>query len=881
MKTLKSYIIGAMALTAVSWGLTACQDHFDEPDMGEAPVATLQANTTIAEFKEMMWQTSDNYCEEVYTKEWHNTAPDQRTEEMKTEGTHIVIKGRVVSSDFAGNCFKYIVLQDETGALNFSIDSYNLYLNYRRGQEILVDLTGMYAGKYRGLEQVGFPSFNSSLNGDETSFMGPQVFNRHRELNGFPNLADIDTITVNSISELGVTPEELRKWQSQLIRINNVAFVPDDVPTLSEYHSSGVSHNIQDADGNTIAIRTSGYANFWNMEVPETRGDIVAILGYYATIGQSGAWQLTLLDAASLMNFGHPTVPSGSQGNPYTVAQAIALQANGDGANGWVRGYIVGTVAPEVETVTSSSDIEWGAEPILGNTMVIAPEADCTDVAQCLVVALPQNTAIYNQSLLKNPANYKKQIDIRGNFGAVMGTFGLSTPGADTDFTIEGMEPVKPAEGDGSEENPYLCSQIIAMAPSSTTVAVESGVWVKGYIVGYYENYEAHFSTSSSQRANILIADASNASNASSCVCIQLVANTETRTALNLVDNPGVLGQSVQVFGDIMKYNTLPGVKNTSNYKLDGNTTTPDEPVNPGTPEGAGTAESPFNVTAALAAAKALSSDGKLSAYAKGTVKSITELSTSFGNATYIITDGSCDLQVYRGYGLNGDKFTAEDQLAVGAEVVVSGDLVNYMGNTPQFTTGSQIVSYNGETGGGDTPNPPTPPVADDYKGNFNSFNDGTPKSSYGTYTNATGWTAENCAILGGFDGEGDGTNPRFAFIGSESTLAPTLNGKAGAAGKLTSPTLTGGCGTLTFSYGFAFNETTDTKFTVNILQNGTVVKTQTVTVAKADWEKFKVYDFSWEVNVTGDFSIEIVNDCASQATANKERVSIWNLTWN
>ena len=169
MNTLKSYIIGAMALVAAGT-LTACQDHFDEPDMGEAPVATLEANTTLAEFKEMVWQTSDNYCEQVYTKEWYEAKKNgqEPTEAMKTDGTHIVVKGRVVSSDYAGNCFKYIVLQDGTASLNFSIDSYNLYLTYRRGQEILVDLTGMHAGKYRGLEQVGFPSYNSSINGNET-----------------------------------------------------------------------------------------------------------------------------------------------------------------------------------------------------------------------------------------------------------------------------------------------------------------------------------------------------------------------------------------------------------------------------------------------------------------------------------------------------------------------------------------------------------------------------------------------------------------------------------------------------------------------------------------------------------------------------------------
>lgn len=874
MNTLKSYIIGAMALVAAGT-LTACQDHFDEPDMGEAPVATLEANTTLAEFKEMVWQTSDNYCEQVYTKEWYEAKKNgqEPTEAMKTDGTHIVVKGRVVSSDYAGNCFKYIVLQDGTASLNFSIDSYNLYLTYRRGQEILVDLTGMHAGKYRGLEQVGFPSYNSSINGNETSFMGPQIFRRHMQLNGFPNLAEIDTVTINSISELGVTPAELRKWQSQLIRINNVAFVKDDVPTLSEYHSSGVSHNIQDAEGNSIAIRTSGYANFWNMTVPEGRGDIVAILGYYATIGQSGAWQLTLLDAASVMNFGNPTVPSGSQGNPYTVAQAIALQANGDGGNGWVRGYIVGTVAPEVENVASSEDVEWNDSPVLGNTMVIAPDPECKDVAQCLVVALPQNSALYAQSLLANPSNYKKQIDIRGSLQSVMGTFGLSNSGNTGDFKIEGQTEVTVPDGDGSQDSPYNVTQIIAKGADNS----ETGVWVKGYIVGSVPDINwsgAEFGVSAtSSETNLVLAPTADCNDINKCIPIQLPA--AIRGALNLKANPGNLGRLISLKGNAVKFFGVAGLKETSEYVFDGDTPTPPGPA--GTPEGNGTEADPYNATAALDVAKALAEGAEAEAYTKGTIASITEISTSFGNATYTITDGSSTLSVYRGYGLNGDKFTSEDAIKVGDEVVVFGKLVNYMGNTPQYTTGSKIVSLNGQGG---TVTPPTPPVTDDTKGNFNSFNNGEPKSTYGTYTNATGWTAENCAILGGLAAGATDQNPRFAFIGSPSTLAPTLNGNSTKPGKLTSPTLAGGCGKLTFNYGFAFNETSDTKFTVSIKQGDKVVKTQTVTVAKADWVKFKVYDFSMDVNVTGDFSIEIINDCAGAQTTKKERVSIWNLTW-
>ncbi len=119
-------------------------------------------------------------------------------------------------------------------------------------------------------------------------------------------------------------------------------------------------------------------------------------------------------------------------------------------------------------------------------------------------------------------------------------------------------------------------------------------------------------------------------------------------------------------------------------------------PVDPVDPSDLGSAENPCSVTEALNAASALADGKEINAVAKGTIKSIKEISTQFGNATYTITDGTSDLSVFRGNGLNGEKFTSDDAIKVGDEVVVSGKLVNYKGNTPQFTTGSKILSING-----------------------------------------------------------------------------------------------------------------------------------------------------------------------------------------
>ncbi len=89
---------------------------------------------------------------------------------------------------------------------------------------------------------------------------------------------------------------------------------------------------------------------------------------------------------------------------------------------------------------------------------------------------------------------------------------------------------------------------------------------------------------------------------------------------------------------------------------------------------------------------------------------------------------------------------------------------------------------------------------------------------------------------------------------------------------------LTGGLSKLAFNYGYAFGDTA-CKFTVNIKQGGNVVNDKSF---YGDLTKFDVKTFTWEdIAVSGDFVIEIVNDCPSAAASNKDRLSIWNLVWD
>ncbi len=559
-KISKYFGLAAASLLSVA-GFSACQDHFDNPEV-LVPVADIKPNTTIEELKTLFWNDSTNYCHQIGVKE---------------NGDHYIIAGRVTSSDYDGNIFKTLYIQDETAPLSMSINQYNLYLDHRIGQELVMDLTGMYIGKYNGMMQLGAPSWFERDQCITTSFMAPELFNRHTQLNGLPDLSKVDTVLVADFSKLGSSKEELIKWQGQLVRFNNAKFANAGNGTLvDEYHSSGYNQSLN-VNGGSIDVRTSGYAKFWNMPVPAGNCDVVGMLGYF------NGWQLVLNDAAGIME----ATVNGDREHPYTVAEGIEFAQAGTGMSGWVSGYIVGAVAPEVTEVKSNSDIQWTAPFVLANTLVIADSADCRDYTECLILELPEGSLLQSAgNLADNEGNLGKKMGISGRFVSdVYTTYGVTGyDGRASEFFIEGVDlPEEPsdgiADGDGSKESPYSPAQVMALGNPGTTA------WVKGYIVGSAADKTADsFTTATGASAsgtNIFIAATADETDYNKCLPVQLPAGA-IRAALNLQANPGNLGKEVVVYGSLEAYFGLPGIKSVSQYKIDGQGgDTPVEPVDP------------------------------------------------------------------------------------------------------------------------------------------------------------------------------------------------------------------------------------------------------------------------------------------------------------
>ncbi len=739
-----NYYLSLMLLLVFT---AACNDEFDQPPM-LIPTAEHTPNMTIAEFKAKYWQDAVNYIDTV--KE------------------DIVIHGWVTSSDESGNIYKSLYISDGTAGINISINQNSLYNNYRIGQEVVIPMKDYYVGKYNGQQQLGYPAWYASGSVWEATFLPQAMWESMVELNGLPDLSKVDTLDVSISDFQGKTDSEtLLKYQGKLVRISGVHFTEaNGVLTYAEA-SATTNRTIADEDGNQLIVRNSNYADFRADTLPDGTVDVVGLLSFYATRqNSSGTWQFYLRSADDVIGGGG----RGTRNNPYLVEEAIAEQATG---KGWVTGYIVGAVAPEVTTVSSNADVEWKAPTTLDNTIVIADDPNCTDINKCLFIPLAQGSKAREELSLKNyPALYKKVLKVKGPFGTFMGKAGLT------------------------ELDDYEAPEIPILKLSESFDAALPGNWANVVVTGDKSWYHTVFASTGNGYAAMT----------------------------------GYKGNEPPF--DAWLITPLLDIQNAASKILTFRTQV----------AGYGSTTSKFEVYI-------LNSRKPSEASVK--VKLNPAIATATGGSP-VYSDwkesGDVDLSQWAdGCYYIGFRFQADQDANYATWCV---DDVTF-GLPPKLDTTSDFETMPART------------------------------TSLGTYNSEKGWVATNCTLLEG--GTAD-SNPVFAFIGyalgstSVFAKAPTINGGTATTGTIVSPTLKGGISKLRFNYGCAYSGKV-LSFRVDVKQNGNVVKTWTIT--NNDVTQKNAYSFEETLNVKGDFTIEFTNLCPSNATGNKDRVSIWNVNWD
>lgn len=113
----------------------------------------------------------------------------------------------------------------------------------------------------------------------------------------------------------------------------------------------------------------------------------------------------------------------------------------------------------------------------------------------------------------------------------------------------------------------------------------DTATWIVGYIVGTTKSSIKNviFSTSTSVRSNVILADNINENNSKNCFPVMLSTKGTFRNDLNLVDHPENWHRSIMLYGSLSTYFNVAGVRDIFQYSWwQGGT--PDNPEIPDKP---------------------------------------------------------------------------------------------------------------------------------------------------------------------------------------------------------------------------------------------------------------------------------------------------------
>ena len=213
-------------------------------------------------------------------------------DENKLVEENVKIRGRVTANDIRGNIYKQFMLQDETGAIIIAVNESGLSGYLAEGQEIIVDLKGLYIGGYRQQPEIGAPYNVTSI-----GRMQKDVFQKHFKFTSAP-------VDPNVIQPIDFDVDmDMNTHCGKLVTLRNVTFSEaDGVSTFAPGDGSGtivggcVNRGIAGYPTSKLVIRTSTYAKFAANLLPydqmnkrPRKVNITGIATRYA-----GTWQILI-----------------------------------------------------------------------------------------------------------------------------------------------------------------------------------------------------------------------------------------------------------------------------------------------------------------------------------------------------------------------------------------------------------------------------------------------------------------------------------------------------------------------------------------------------------------------------------------------------------
>lgn len=263
-------------------GLTSCMDDDWKAPSGDTPAYgnnTLQEKNVIS-------------IDELKTK--YGITKDMINDTVRIDDG-IQIKGVVTGNDAEGNIYNEIALQDETGGILACIAQGGLCGQMQVGQEVLIDLGGLYIGAYRSQPQIGVPYTSTSASGAKSTYpsrIARAEWQTRFKLIGKPDAKKLVAKEFDYESLKG-NETELYKYAGCLVKATGVGFAKADGKTTYAPKSEGASTGYgvmrafknmttgKDYTTNEFGVRTSCYSDFAAEKLPEGKLTVTGILTCY------------------------------------------------------------------------------------------------------------------------------------------------------------------------------------------------------------------------------------------------------------------------------------------------------------------------------------------------------------------------------------------------------------------------------------------------------------------------------------------------------------------------------------------------------------------------------------------------------------------------
>lgn len=230
-------------------------------------------------------------------KEKYKSVINASTNSYEQITEDVQIKGRVVGNDIGGNIYNEVSIDDGTGAILICISQGGLFSYLPVGQEIVVDLKGLYIGGYGKQAEIGMPYTNAKGN-SYVSRMSRVLWNKHFKLTG---VADASKVVAEEFDLSKRTKEEyFTANNGKLMTIKNVeftnadgktTFAPSEEKDAANSVNRGLSQNGKPIATSSIVVRTSSYADFAAKQLPTGKLNITGVFTRYRT-----TWQILIRD---------------------------------------------------------------------------------------------------------------------------------------------------------------------------------------------------------------------------------------------------------------------------------------------------------------------------------------------------------------------------------------------------------------------------------------------------------------------------------------------------------------------------------------------------------------------------------------------------------